>query len=110
VSNREWPGNNLNILKKPDDWDMHDHLCEILHERGASESSVCEASVGIWGALVVMRQKLDLQILETEALRSKTKNLIEQIERQNEILKDFNKNVDRIQELEALLKVKGDHE
>ena len=102
MSVRDWPGNNLSVLT-PEDRLMHDHLCEILHERGSSENSVCDASVGIWGALVVMRQKLNLQILETEALRSKIINDKEHIERLNLIVEDFNKNVKRIRELESLI-------
>lgn len=81
---------------------MHDHLCELLSDR-MSEAEVCTASVGIWGALSVMRDRLNLTILELEAAKTRIKDLKEETERGYKIALDYNKLVKERDELRSKL-------
>lgn len=85
---REWPGNDLARLTDVDRV-LHDHLCELLSDR-MSENDVCTASMGIWGALSVMRDKLNLTVLELDAANTRIKDLNEVVERGHQLGKDFN--------------------
>lgn len=96
---RDWPGNDLMRLTELDRI-LHDHLCELLSDR-MSEGDVCTASVGIWGALSVMRDKLNLLKLETEAHETRAKELNESLERRSSIIVDFNKLVKEHRDLQA---------
>ena len=98
---RDWPGNDLLRLTE-EDRILHDHLCELLSDR-MNEQDVCTASVGIWGALSVMRDRLNLSILEKEMYVTRVKDLSETIGRLEIIAQDFNAQAKRIAELESRL-------
>jgi hypothetical protein len=85
---RPWPGNNLGRLTEADRI-LHDHLCELLSD-WMNEADVCTASVGIWGALSVMRDQLNLVILERDANQTRIKDLSENIERLSQLSIDLN--------------------
>ena len=98
---REWPGNDLSRLTE-DDRILHDHLCELLSDR-MSEADVCTASVGIWGALSVMRDKLNLFKIESESYQTRIKDLTEAVERGYAIGQELNKVVKERNELKTKL-------
>lgn len=85
---RPWPGNDLTRLTD-DDRILHDHLCELLSER-MSEADVCTASVGIWGAISVMRDKMNVVIADFEARGTAIKELREAVGRGYQLGVDFN--------------------
>ena len=95
---RDWPGNDGARLTD-DDRLLHDHLCELLSDR-MSEADVCTASVGIWGALSVMRDKLNLTLIELSAAKTRIKDLNETCGRGYQIAQDYNK---LLKERDALL-------
>lgn len=105
---REWPGNDIARLTE-DDRILHDHLCELLSDT-ASENDVCMASVGIWGALSVMRDKMNLLLIETDACRTRIKDQAEALERGYALGIEFNKVAKERDELMATLNgtYKGD--
>jgi len=102
---KNWPGNDLARLTE-DDRIMHDHLCELLSET-FNENDVCTASVGIWGALSVMRDKLNLALMELAAAKTRIKDLNEAQERSYQIAQDFNKLAKERDQLRAQLDSKG---
>lgn len=63
---RDWPGNQVDIQKY---LKLHDELCDILEQRGCSESDIVNASVGMWGAFKVMDDKLQSALDEIEKLK-----------------------------------------
>ncbi len=73
-----------------DDMILHDHLCELLSDR-FPEETVCSASTGIWIALAVMRDKLNLTLIERDAALTRVKDLTEAQERAYENSQYFNK-------------------
>lgn len=94
---RDWPGNDLSRLTE-DDRILHDHLCELLSDR-MNETDVCTASVGIWGALSVMRDKLNALKLGLEAYQTRIKDLNEAVERGAVIGAELNKVINERDEL-----------
>lgn len=90
-----------------DDRVMHDHLCELLSDR-MSEADVCTASVGIWGALSVMRDKLNLALLELAAANTRIKDLNEAQERSYKLSLDFNALAKECDKLRAQIGIKNE--
>lgn len=85
-----------------DDKIMHDHLCELLSDR-MNEADVCTASVGIWCALSVMRDKLNLALIELDAAKTRIKDLNEQCERGYQLGQDYNNLAKERDQLKAQL-------
>lgn len=53
-----WPGNRCDCTD-PVNKKIHDDLCDKLEAIGYSEADVCTASVGMWGAIQLMREHFD---------------------------------------------------
>jgi hypothetical protein len=80
-----WPGNQINC--SGENKRIHDYLCELLHQDGMNEHDVCMASVGIWGAIHVMNEKLAVTTRQVEILEAVNTDLQENLERQSGIIK-----------------------
>jgi len=80
-----WPGNEINC--SGENKRIHDYLCEILHQDGMNEHDVCMASVGIWGAIQVMREKLIVAERESKILEGVNQDLNDNLERQSGVIK-----------------------
>lgn len=98
---RDWPGNDLSRLTEKDRI-LHDHLCELLSDR-MNEQDVCTASVGIWGAISVMRDLLNLSNLERDMYETRIKDQKENIERLQTLSSDFNKQAKLLEEFAQCL-------
>jgi hypothetical protein len=79
-----WPGNEISCTGENSL--IHDYLCELLDQMGYSEQDVCTASVGIWGAIQVMNEKLAVSKRETEILKAVNTGLLENIERHSKTI------------------------
>ncbi len=89
MSDIEWPGNEIDCTGE--NLRIHDYLCEILDRKGYSKQDVCIASVGMWGALKVMSDKLAVAKRDNEILELVNFGLREDIERHNKTIQDIDR-------------------
>lgn len=89
MSKLEWPGNQCDC--SGENLRIHDYLCEILDQMGYSENDVCIASVGMWGAIKVMRDKLDVAKKDNEILEVFNANLQKEFDRVNQLVQVLDK-------------------
>lgn len=68
---------------------LHDYLCDILEAKGFNEQDVCSASMGIWGAIALMRKDLDSVNTKNEILSQFVKSQKEEYERVSKMLHEI---------------------
>lgn len=90
----KWPGNEINC--SGENLRIHDYLCELLDQMGYSAQDVCTASVGIWGALQVMREKLDVAKRDNEILEAVNLGLNQEIERHSKTIKALDDDLQKL--------------
>ncbi len=87
----KWPGNEIDCTN-PEILKMHDDLCDALEKSGYDQTTVVNASVGIWAGMQVMKEHCAVAY---EELEKESKATYDELEQANSLLTIYDKKSER---------------